>query len=86
MGSDVEGSQYYGGIILSASLYDEDNQNWLYYTIPDFITENADNDNYVTFTNMVGQSFDEIWLYTKALSERYNTINDPDRGLPLGRS
>ena len=83
MGSDVENSQYYGGIILSASVYDENNQNWLYYTIPDFITENADNDNYVTFTNMVGQSFDEIWLYTKALSERYNTINDPDRGLPL---
>lgn len=83
MGSDVENSQYYGGIILSASVFDENNQNWLYYTIPDFITENTDNDNYITFTNMVGQSFDEIWLYTKALSERYNTINDPDKGLPL---
>jgi hypothetical protein len=84
MGSDVEGSQYYGGIILSASLYDEDNQNWLYYTIPSFITENSDNDEYVSFSNMVGQSFDEVWLYTKALSERYNTTNNPDTGLPLG--
>jgi len=84
MGSDVESSQYYGGYVLSASLYDENNQNWLYYTIPQFITENADNDNYVSFANMVGQSFDEIWLYTKTLSERYNTINDPDKGLPLG--
>ena len=84
MGSDVESSQYYGGYILSASLYDENNQNWLYYTIPTFITENSNNDEYTTFSNMVGQSFDEVWLYTKALSERYNTDNDPDRGLPLG--
>ena len=84
LGSDVENSQYYGGYILSASLYDEDNQNWLWYTIPSYITENSDNDNYITFANMVGQSFDEVWLYTKALSERYNTINDPDKGLPLG--
>jgi len=83
MGSDVENNQYYGGIILSASLYDEDNQNWLYYTIPTFITENSENDEYVEFSNMVGQSFDEVWLYTKALSERYNTTNDPESGLPL---
>lgn len=84
LGSDVENNQYFGGIILSASLYDENNQNWLYYTIPKFIVENQDNDKYISFSNMVGQSFDEVWLYTKALSERYNTTNDPDRGLPLG--
>ena len=83
IGSDVEGSQYYGGYVLSASLYDENNQNWLYYTIPEFIKENSSNDEYITFSNMVGQSFDEVWLYTKALSERYNTTNDPDKGLPL---
>ena len=84
LGSDVENSQYYGGYVLSASVHDQNNQNWLYYTIPSFITENSNNDEYVEFSNMVGQSFDEIWLYTRALSERYNTTNDPDRGLPLG--
>ena len=83
LGNDNEGSQYYGGYVLSASLYDEDNQNWLYYTIPDFIKENSTNSEYIDFSNMVGQSFDEIWLYTKALSERYNTTNDPDKGIPL---
>ena len=84
LGSSDESSQYYGGYVLSASLYDENNQNWLYYTIPDFIKENSSNDEYLEFSNMVGQSFDEIWIYTKALSERYNTTNDPDSGLPLG--
>jgi len=84
LGSDAELSVYYGGIISSASLYDENNQNWLYYTIPQYILDNNDNVDYITFCNMIGQSFDEVWLYTKALSERYNTTNDPDSGLPLG--
>ena len=67
----------------SGSRFDEDNQNWLYYTIPGFIKENNNNDNYLEFTNMVGQSFDEIWLYTKAIAERLNTTNDLDKGVPL---
>jgi hypothetical protein len=83
LGSDVEGSQYYGGILLSASLYDSNNQNWLYYTIPEFIRENSDNDQYLEFSNMVGQHFDEIWLYTKAVSEKLNTTSDVDSGVPL---
>ena len=83
LGSSNESSQYYGGTLLSASFYDEDNQNWLFYTVPDFIKENENNDNYLTFCNMVGQSFDEIWLYTKAVSQKTNTTNTLDEGVPL---
>jgi hypothetical protein len=32
---------------------------------------------------MVGQHFDEIWLYTKAVSEKLNTTSDVDSGVPL---
>jgi len=67
----------------SGSLFDGDNQNWLYYTIPEFIKENNNNDNYLEFTNMVGQSFDEVWLYTKAVAEKSNTTNQLDKGIPL---
>ena len=83
LGSDVENDQYYGGVIYSASRYDNDNQNYLYYTIPTFITEQSNNDNYVDFTNMVGQSFDELWLYTKAITDKLNTTNVLDEGVPL---
>lgn len=83
LGSDDPLNQYYGGTLLSASLYDDDNPNWLYYTIPTFITEQNDNDNYVDFCNMVGQSFDELWLYTKAVTEKLNTTNQLDKGVPL---
>lgn len=83
LGSDDEFNQYYGGTLLSASLYDDDNPNWLYYTIPTFITEQNDNDNYVEFSNMVGQAFDELWLYTKAITSKLNTTNQLDKGVPL---
>ncbi len=67
----------------SASRYDEDNQNWLYYTVPDFIKENTSNDNYLEFVNMMGQSFDELWLYTRAITDRLNTTNALDKGVAL---
>ena len=83
LGSDVENNQYYGGALLTASLYDYDNQNWLWFTIPEFIKENNDNDNYIDFVNMAGQSFDELWMYTKAVTEKLNTTNQLDKGVPL---
>ena len=69
--------------LASASLYDEDNQNWLYYTVPDFIKSNSSNNNYLEFVNMTGQSFDEMWLYTKAIAEKNNTTNQFDKGIAL---
>ena len=83
LGSDVENSQYYGGISLSASLFDNTNQNWLYYTIPEFIRDNGDNNQYLEFSNMVGQHFDEIWLYTRAVTEKLNTTSQLSDGVPL---
>ena len=83
LGSDDESSPNYGGILLSASFYDNKNQNYLYYTIPEFIRDNENNNQYVEFSNMVGQHFDEIWLYTKAVSERNNTTSNLDDGIPL---
>ena len=83
LGSDVENSQYYGGISLSASFFDNTNQNWLYYTIPEFIRDNSENNQYLEFSNMVGQHFDEVWLYTRAVTEKLNTTSQLTDGVPL---
>ena len=83
LGNDQENGENYGGILLSASLYDNNNQNWLYYTIPEFIRDNNDNNQYLEFSNMVGQHFDEIWLYTRAVTEKLNTTSQLDDGVPL---
>jgi len=83
LGSDIDKDPNYGGIILSASLYDNNNPNWLYYTLPGFIRDSEDNQQYVDFCSMIGQHFDEIWLYTKAITQKYNTTNELDKGIPL---
>lgn len=83
LGSDNESSPYYGGIILSASFYDNNNQNWLYYTIPEFIRDNGNNNQYIEFCNMVGQHFDELWLYTKTVTQKLNSTNNLEDGVPL---
>ena len=83
LGSDSEYSPYYGGIILSASIYDNNNQNWLYYTIPEFIRDNGNNNQYIEFCNMVGQHFDELWLYTKSITQKLNSTNNLEEGVPL---
>ena len=83
LGSLDNTNAYYGGVYLSASFFDEGNPNYLYYTIPEFIRDNNQNQNYLDFVNMTGQHFDELWLYTKAISERYNTTNVLDSGIPL---
>jgi hypothetical protein len=66
-----------------AEKYDENNQNWLFYVIPEFIRENEDNQPYIQFCNMVGQHFDEVWLYTKYITEKLNTTNELYSGVPL---
>ena len=75
LGSAVEGSTYYGGELLSASLYDNENQNNLFYTIPEFLREDTDNQPYELFINMMGQHFDNLWLYTKQVTEKLDRDN-----------
>lgn len=87
-GSTDELDPYYNtgkNQILSASLYDENNQDYLYYLIPPFITNNSNNNQYLKFVNMTGQTFDEMYLYTEAVEQVRNT-NSSLTGdvLPLG--
>ena len=68
-------SHFYGGQLLSASLYDKQNEYSLTNLIPAHIIEESNNHFYVNFVNMVGQHFDHIWTYIKHISEIYNNHN-----------
>ena len=63
------------GQLLSASLYDKENNYSLNKLLPTHITDNSDNSLYVGFVDMVGQHFDHIWTYIKSISNVYNTDN-----------
>jgi hypothetical protein len=80
-GSNDETSPYYGGIILSASNFDNNNQNNLYYSIPEYLREDPANDPYQVFIEMVGQFYDNIWIYYKDVTEKYNADNRLENGV-----
>ena len=70
-------------MLYSASLYDNLNKDNLQYTLPAYIREDAENQPYMTFINMVGQHFDNIWIYYKDVSNRYSAENNPDIGISM---
>lgn len=76
-------SQYTASLLYSASLYDDTNKDILRATIPQYILDDSDNAPYVTFMDMMGQHFDNIWVYYKDVSNRYNATNDPYTGISL---
>ena len=81
LGSEDEGSINYGGQLLSASNYDVNNQDYLYYAIPEYLRDDVNNNQYLIFVDMVAQQYDNTWVYTKDLSNKYNADNRLDYGI-----
>ena len=72
---------WYNNLIESASIYDQNNQDYLVNTIPDYLRDDSQNQPYITFINMIGQHYDNIWLYYKDVTNRYNGDNRLDYGI-----
>ena len=66
LSTDPESITWYTGQIATAIEYDLTNYNSLVYSIPTYLRDDANNENYLTFVYMVGQHFDNLWLYAKA--------------------
>jgi len=67
----------------SSSRYDDQNQDLLLYTAPSYIVEDPANQPYFLFLNMVGQMFDNIWIYLKDVTNLYAANNNPFKGISL---
>jgi hypothetical protein len=70
-------------MLYSASYYDSTNKDLLSNTIPLFIQDDVNNAPYVTFLHMIGQHFDNIWIYYKDVTNRYNNTNNPFTGISM---
>lgn len=75
-------TSWYNGLYDSASLYDTNNINWLYYTIPEFIRSDASNENLIMFTNMLGQHYDILHTYVRHMSLFNKREENPKLGMP----
>ncbi len=70
LGSEDSNNAYYGGQLLSASVFDNLNYNKLEGLIPEHILENTSNEPYILFVNMVGQHFDQIWTHIHHITKQ----------------
>jgi hypothetical protein len=82
IGSSSPSNQYYGGLLLSASLYDENNPNSILYTIPEYLRNNQSSQPYITFVEMVSHLFDYLWLYSKYSTQKLKANNNMNVGIP----
>ena len=81
LGSANESSVYYGGRLLTASLYDESNQDNLFNLVPTYLSDDSANAGYELFLNMIGQHFDILYSYINTITDRYNADNRLDYGI-----
>jgi hypothetical protein len=73
---------WYASSSLKAEDYDLDNVDYFKYSVPGYVVDDPDNANYVTFLNMMGQFFDNIWIYIKTIPE----VNLANNNLEIGIS
>jgi len=66
---------------LSASYYDDENNNALIKAIPSYILEDSNNNQYKLFIEMLGQMFDSVWVYIKDVTNKFNADNRLDHGI-----
>lgn len=81
LGSYDYNSVNYGGQIYTSSVYDLDNQDNLSYLVPEYISVDPVNEGYTLFLNMVGQHFDNIWIYIKSITDLYKNQNNLYKGI-----
>ena len=74
-------NNWYSNILTSASNFDELNQNNLYYVIPEYLRDDPSNNQYLLFIDMIGQFYDNIWIYYKDVTEKYNADNRLEYGI-----
>lgn len=67
--------------LAEAQAYDVTNSNSLINTVPTYLREDSNNAGYLMFVYMIGQHFDNIWIYTKAVSDKYNADNRLNVGI-----
>ena len=77
----AEAITWYTNEIANAISFDNTNYNSLAYSIPTYLRDDPNNENYLTFVYMVGQHFDNLWLYSKAVTDKYDADNRINYGI-----
>jgi hypothetical protein len=72
---------WYDALTGSAETYDLNNYDNLEYAVPAFIKDDETNQPFLTFLNMVGQYFDNIWIYIQSVTDINLANNNLEKGI-----
>jgi hypothetical protein len=75
------GSNWFVSQSYVAETYDIENNNALINAIPSYLLEDSANAQYELFIEMIGQHFDNIFLYTQDVTNKYNADNRLNYGV-----
>ncbi len=73
---------WYEPLLVSASNYDRQNFNRLWWSIPEHIIMDEGNSDFVLFVDLIGHHFDIIYSYVNALTQIHERDEHPQRGTP----
>jgi len=76
-----ESTTWFDNQLVVASNYDVTNFDILTNTVPTYIREDQNNEPYLMFIHMIAQHFDNLWIYFKAVSDKYDADNRLDFGV-----
>ena len=81
LASTSSANSWYINATSSAETYDINNQNYLVNTLPTFIKDDTNNAPYLTFMDMVGHYFDNIWIFLQAVTDVNLSNNNLEQGI-----
>ena len=79
--TSASGSNWLISQSLVAENYDLENNNALTLAIPSYISEDPDNLQFELFVEMIGQSFDSVFVYLQDVTNKYNADNRLNYGV-----
>jgi len=79
--SNVVSINWLSSQISSASFFDSENNDALVNAIPTYLREDSTNDQYMLFIQMIGQHFDNVWIYLKDITSKFDADNRLNFGI-----
>ena len=79
--TETPGTNWYNITLELAQYQDTNNSNLLNKVLPTHITDDPNNEQFISFVNMIGQHFDIIYTYNEHILYRYLRKEDPKSGI-----
>jgi hypothetical protein len=79
---DPDVTAWYNRLIVDARNFDRNNPNYINNNIPEFISNDFNNKDFLLFFDMIGNHFDNIWVHINTLTNMRSVDEAGIRGVP----